>query len=94
MPGALGLEGGLPGLAAEAAGQKVLEGDALAPRLVQPLGEPGFTSFYVNAHLGGGGEGIPLDVVNGQDIARELVAPSGVLVGGIAPPVNPGEQAA
>ena len=80
------------GQVAKLSGEGVLKGDALGAARIQGRGEGRRLSAHPDAQPGGGGEGVPLDVVDGQDIAGELIGPPGVLIGGIAPPVNALEQ--
>ena len=42
----------------------------------------------MNADLGGGCKGITLNMIDGKDVARELVGSSGVLVCRVAPVVD------
>ena len=92
MTGALGLEGGLARQTSEPTGQSVLQGDALTACLIECLGKSCLAALDMDAHLGGSGKGIALDVVDGQNIVREPIAPPGVFVSGVASPVNSGEQ--
>ena len=89
---ALGLVGGPGGLAPKPADQPVLEGGALAGQPVQLRREGRRPAGHPDAQPGGGGEGIPLDVVNGEGVAGKLIGTFGIFVGGIALPVDPGEQ--
>ena len=86
-----GLEGELGRPAAKLAGQLVLEGQTAAPGLIQGPGKARRLSAHMDAELGGGGKGVPLYMVDGQHIPRELVRPPGVFIGRIAPPVDPGQ---
>ena len=89
---ALGLVGGPGGLAAEPADQPVLEGGALAGQPVQLRREDRRPAGHPDAQPGGGGEGVPLDVVNGEGIAGKLIGTFCIFVDRIALPVDPGEQ--
>ena len=78
---------------AEPPGQLVLEGDPPVGPIVELRGEARRPPFHQDAQPGGGGEGVPLDVVDGENIVWELVGPPGVLVGRVPPAVDSVEQA-
>lgn len=64
MSRALGLEGGLTCLLPKPAGQLVLEGDTLTGQPVELLGKACLAAIHMDTHLGGGGKGISLYVVD------------------------------
>ena len=93
LAGALGLEGEPLRRRAEPPGQLVLEGDPPVGPIVELRGEARRPPFHQDAQPGGGGEGVPLDVVDGEDIVWKLIGPPGVLVGRVPPAVDSVEQA-
>ena len=87
-----GLKGRLAGLSAKAAEQLVLKGYPLTGQAVKLPGKARRFPADMDAQPRGGGKGVSLDMVNGQHIARELIGPLGIFIGGITPSVNPNKQ--
>ena len=85
---ALGLEVELGDLPPELPDQIVLQRRFLPGRVKISPGVTGPGVGHRDAHLGGGGEGVPLYVVDGQGIALKRVNPLGRFISRIAFPVD------
>lgn len=89
---ALGPEGHGFRLPGEPTGQRILKRDPLNRSSVEGRRKSRSASPHVNTDFGGGGKGVPLYMVDGQHIVRELVCAFGVFVGRVALPVDSGQQ--
>ncbi len=83
-----GLPGEPPHLAAEAPEKVVLQGGTVPRGLPAKSWEARSFAIHRHTELGGGGEGIALDMLDVQDIFSKRPAPSQGFVGGIASVVD------
>ncbi len=94
FPGTLGLEIVIFKLGRELSGQMILQSPAGRGLLVGGEGEAGIFVENLDVEAGGGGKGVPLDVVDGQHKAAELPGACQRLVGRITFMVNRPQQSA